>query len=96
MVDAREMKKILRNNGYEYQRCKGSHFMYSNGVYTVAVNKDLNAMVRILLSLTVSMHIYRDGRFLSTDRIRLQMITDLSQIIYQSLCVSFVRIITAI
>lgn len=21
MVDAREMKKILRNNGYEYQRC---------------------------------------------------------------------------
>ena len=40
MVDAREMKKILRN-----QRCKGSHFMYSNGVYTVAVNKDLNAMV---------------------------------------------------
>ena len=45
MVDAREMKKILRNNGYEYQRCKGSHFMYSNGIYTVAVNKDLNAMV---------------------------------------------------
>lgn len=45
MVDAREMKKILRNNGYKYQRCKGSHFMYSNGVYTVAVNKDLNAMV---------------------------------------------------
>ena len=27
MVDAREMKKILRNNGYEYQRCKGSHFI---------------------------------------------------------------------
>ena len=45
MVDARKMKKILRNNGYEYQRCKGSHFTYSNGVYTVAVNKDLNAMV---------------------------------------------------
>lgn len=45
MVDARRMKKILINNGYEYQRCKGSHFMYSNGVYTVAVNKDLNAMV---------------------------------------------------
>ena len=45
MVDAREMKKILRNNGYEYQICKGSHFMYSNCIYTVAVNKDLNAMV---------------------------------------------------
>lgn len=24
-------EKILRDNGYEYQRCKGSHFMYSNG-----------------------------------------------------------------
>ena len=45
MVDAREMKKILRNNGYEYQRCKGSQFMYTNAIYTVAVNKDLNAMV---------------------------------------------------
>lgn len=45
MVDAREMKKILRNNGYEYLRCKGSHFIYSNGTYTIAVNKDLNAMV---------------------------------------------------
>lgn len=45
MVDARKMQKILRNNGYKYQRCKGSHFMYSNGVYTVAVNKGLNAMV---------------------------------------------------
>ena len=45
MFDARKMKKILRNNGYEYQRCRGSHFMYSNGVYTVAVNKDLNTMV---------------------------------------------------
>lgn len=44
MVDAKN-EKILFNNGYEYQRCKGSHFMYSNGVYTIAVNKDLNAMV---------------------------------------------------
>lgn len=30
MVDAREMKKILRNNGYEYQRCKGSHWIGYN------------------------------------------------------------------
>lgn len=45
MVDAKAMKKILRDNGYEYLRSKGSHFMYSNGIYTVAVNKDLNAMV---------------------------------------------------
>lgn len=45
MIDAREMKRILRGNGYEYIRAKGSHFMYSNGIYTVAVNKDLNCMV---------------------------------------------------
>ena len=45
MVNAREMKKILRDNGYEYQRCKGSHFIYSNGVNTIAVNKDINRMV---------------------------------------------------
>lgn len=45
MIDAREMKKILRNNGYEYQRCRGSHFMYSNGKNTIVVNKDLNCMV---------------------------------------------------
>ena len=45
MIDARKMKKILKNNGYEYQRCRGSHFMYSNVKYTIAVNKDLNCMV---------------------------------------------------
>lgn len=45
MINVREMKKILRDNGYEFQRCRGSHFMHSNGIYTVAVNKDLNAMV---------------------------------------------------
>ena len=45
MVDAKEMKKILRANGYDFIRCKGSHFMYSNGKNTIAVNKDLNCMV---------------------------------------------------
>ena len=45
MVDAKEMKKILRANGYDYIRCKGSHFIYSNGKNTIAVNKDLNCMV---------------------------------------------------
>lgn len=39
MVDAKEMKKILRANGYDFIRCKGSHFMYSNGKNTIAVNK---------------------------------------------------------
>lgn len=45
MIDAKEMKKILINNGYRYQRSKGSHFIYSNGINTVSVNKDLNCMV---------------------------------------------------
>lgn len=31
IIDARQMKKILVANGYEYKRCKGSHFMFSNG-----------------------------------------------------------------
>ena len=38
MVDAKEMKKILRANGYDFIRCKGSHFMYSNGKNTIAVS----------------------------------------------------------
>jgi len=37
MIDARHMKKVLYANGY--------HFIYSNGVNTIVVNKDLNAMV---------------------------------------------------
>ena len=45
MIDAKKMKKILRANGYEYIRCKGSHFIYSDGTNTIAVNKDLNCMV---------------------------------------------------
>ena len=43
IIDARLMKKILVANGYK--RCKGSHFMYSNGTNTVAVNNHLNRMV---------------------------------------------------
>ena len=35
MVDAKEMKKILRANGYDYIRCMGSHFIYSNGKNTI-------------------------------------------------------------
>ncbi len=45
MIDAKHMKKVLYANGYMYMRCRGSHFIYSNGVNTMAVNKDLNAMV---------------------------------------------------
>lgn len=56
MIDAREMKRILRANGYEYIRAKGSHFMYSNGIYTVAVNKDLNYMVARRLIKQYGLH----------------------------------------
>lgn len=45
IINAKEMKKILRKNGYEYVRAKGSHFIYCNGIYTISVNKDLNCMV---------------------------------------------------
>lgn len=49
IIDARLMKKLMKKilvaNGYEYKRCKGSHFMYSNGTNTVAVNNHLNRMV---------------------------------------------------
>ncbi len=45
MIDARHMKKVLYANGYMYMRCRGSHFIYSNGGNTIAVNKNLNAMV---------------------------------------------------
>ena len=36
---------LLIKNGNDFIRCKGSHFMYSNGKNTIAVNKDLNCMV---------------------------------------------------
>ena len=42
----REFEPLLRNNGYKLKRIKGSHYIYSNGKHTVAVNKDLNRMVK--------------------------------------------------
>lgn len=45
MVDAKEMKKILLNNGFKFVRSKGSHFIYSDGRNTISINKDLNCMV---------------------------------------------------
>ena len=39
------MQKILKENKYTLIRIKGSHFVYSNGERTVAINKDLNMMV---------------------------------------------------
>lgn len=45
MVDAKMMKKILLDNGFQCVRSKGSHFIYSDGRNTISINKDLNCMV---------------------------------------------------
>lgn len=38
------VEKLIAN-GYEYKRCKGSHFIYGDGSRTVSVPKDLNKMI---------------------------------------------------
>jgi len=43
--DFKSMQKILKDNQFYLVRIKGSHFVYSNGERTVAINKDLNMMV---------------------------------------------------
>lgn len=45
--NVRESKTNSRN-GYRFTRCKGSHFIYMNRTShkIIAVNKDLNRMVR--------------------------------------------------
>lgn len=45
VIDFRIMKKLLQTNGYSSVCIKGSHFMYSDVVNTVLINKDLNRMV---------------------------------------------------
>ncbi len=37
---------ILKENGYYYVRCRGSHFTFSNGQDSITVNRDLNKMVK--------------------------------------------------
>lgn len=35
----KEFKKILENNGYTYERSgKGSHIIYTNGTYHIAIS----------------------------------------------------------
>ena len=41
----REFAQLLGHNGYELVRCKGSHFIYKKAGDTIAVPKDLNAMI---------------------------------------------------
>ena len=42
----RSFIKMLISNGYYEMRSKGSHFIYTNGVNHITVNKDLNRMVQ--------------------------------------------------
>ena len=44
----REFEPILLQNGYRFTRCNRSHFIYMNRTShkIIAVNKDLNRMVR--------------------------------------------------
>lgn len=45
VIDFRIIKKLLQDNGYSSVCIKGTHFMYSDVVNTVLINKDLNRMV---------------------------------------------------
>ena len=45
VIDFRIMKKLLQANGYSSVCIKGLHFMYSDVVNTVLINKDFNRMV---------------------------------------------------
>ena len=38
----REFTNILNDNGYEYIRCKGSHFIYQKKNEIISVPKNLN------------------------------------------------------
>lgn len=44
-INSKEMKKLLRANGYTLVRQKGDHCIFKNDIKTVVVNDDLNRMV---------------------------------------------------
>ena len=41
----RNFTTLLSRNNYKLDRIKGSHYIYTNGKNTIAVNIDLNPMV---------------------------------------------------
>lgn len=41
----KRMRELLNDKGYSLTRIRGSHFIYSNGLNTVSVNRNLNKMV---------------------------------------------------
>ena len=44
---AKDMEKILKRNGYVHLRTKGSHKIYSDGLHTTVISKDLNKMIAL-------------------------------------------------
>ena len=64
--DSREFKALLKNNGYKSVRTTGDHEIFSNGVNTVPIAKDLNRMIcfRLIkeLNLVESKHNRRNSR----------------------------------
>ena len=41
----REFEHLLTENGYEFSRCRGSHFIYKKESMTISVPKNLNKMI---------------------------------------------------
>lgn len=41
----REFTQLLNENGYEFARCRGSHFVYKKDNVTISVPKNLNKMI---------------------------------------------------
>lgn len=41
----KQFVKILEANGFWLRHKKGSHFIFTDGLRTVSINKDLNKMV---------------------------------------------------
>ncbi len=41
----RDVEKLLKNNGYEYSRCSGSHRIYKREGRHISIPKSLNATV---------------------------------------------------
>ena len=42
---SKEFKRILMDNGFEFVRCNGDHYIYKRNNETAVVNKKLNKMV---------------------------------------------------
>ncbi len=44
-TEFKAITKLLKEKGFELNRVRGSHYIYTNGKRTFSVNKDLNRMV---------------------------------------------------